>query len=386
MERKSRGWSVALTVLFLLISSSTVSADVMTPKWTDGDNFVYVGYDTIAIEIMTDFLANGSTPDSVDRIGNDRLTTEYNGNEECTRSAWDGQCSKATQTHQIDLIANWSNSSTMFESDRLDVTIYTDREIWEPVDRIGIIAPFTDIKTTTTFVVNFTVGSEENSVEVESSVWTNNTRTGDWPERFRTGDSWFVEQESETSTKLRTRENGGAWNETENEVTSQVQSFIWTAGDEVDIYVGEGSQTKVSTTLVSIEESGGTLTDTIWVHDEGYVLQQETRIDGKVSLVLQALDWTYQHEDARNVQVTGSDRTGVIFMFSIVAISLATLFGWIGYRAYNIVKEADYIDEIAGKVVDIDRNIREKGRELEPDQSRGLLTRAPDVIDDVDDS
>ncbi|HJM66022.1 MAG TPA: hypothetical protein QF555_00555, partial [Candidatus Thalassarchaeaceae archaeon] len=168
--------------------------------------------------------------------------------------------------------------------------------------------------------------------------------------------------------------------------TSQVQSFIWTAGDEVDIYVGEGSQTKVSTTLVSIEESGGTQTDTIWVHDEGYVLQQETRIDGKVSLVLQALDWTYQHEDARNVQVTGSDRTGVIFMFSIVAISLATLFGWIGYRAYNIVKEADYIDEIAGKVVDIDRNIREKGRELEPDQSRGLLTRAPDVIDDVDDS
>ncbi len=116
------------------------------------------------------------------------------------------------------------------------------------------------------------------------------------------------------------------------------------------------------------------------------MLQQETRIDGKVTLALQALDWTYQHEDARNVQVTGSDRTGVIFMFSIVGIALATLFGWIGYRAYNIVKEAEYIDDIAEKVVDIDRNIREKGRELEANQSRGLLTRTPEIIDDVDDS
>ncbi len=268
MQGRTRGASITLAVLFMLLSSSTVSADVMTPKWTDGDNFTYVGYDTIAIEIMTDFLANGSTPDSVDRIGNDRLRTEYNGNEECTRSAWEGECSKATQTHRIDLIANWSNSSTLFESDRLNVTIHTNREIWEPVDRIGIIAPFTDIKTVTTFVVNFTVGSEENSVEVESSVWTNNTRTGDWPERFRTGDSWFVEQESETVTKLRTRQNGGPWNETENGLKSEVASFIWTAGNEADIYVGEGSQTKVSTTLVTIEESGGAQTDTIWVHDE----------------------------------------------------------------------------------------------------------------------
>tara|TARA_B100001996_G_scaffold382540_1_gene374642 strand:+ start:102 stop:1178 length:1077 start_codon:yes stop_codon:yes gene_type:complete len=358
----------------------------MTPKWTDGDNFVYVGYDTITIEIMADFLANGSTPESVDRIGNDRLTTEYNGNEECTRSAWEGDCSKATQNHRIDLIANWTNASTLFESDILNITIHTDREMWEPVDRIGLISPFTDMKTITRFVVNFTVGTEFNSVEIESTMWVNTTRTGDWPERFRTGDSWIVEQESETSTTNRIRENGGAWNWESDTWSSEVLSSIWTAGEEVDIYVGEGSQTKISTTPVTIEETGGQRVDTVWVHDEGYVLQQETRIDGQVSLVLQVLDWTYQHEDARNVQVTGSNRTGVIFMFTIVAIALATLFGWIGYRAYNIIKEAEYIDDIAEKVVDIDRSIREKGRELEPDQSRGLLTRTPEITDDIDDS
>ena len=383
MNRGVHGKCFATSVLILLLTSTVVSADVMTPKWTDGDNFVYVGYDTFAIETMTQYVANGSTPESVDRIGNDRLTTEYNGNEECTRSAWDGECSKATQNHRINIIANWTNSSTLFESDSLNVTIYTDREMWEPVDRIGLIAPFTDMKTITKFVINFTVGSEQNSVEVESTVWVNTTRTGDWPERFRSGDSWIVEQESESTSTIRTRENGGPWNETENQMTSVVLSSIWSAGDEVDIYVGEGSQTKVSTTPVTIEESGGRV-DTVWVHDEGYILQQETRIDGEISLLLQALDWSYQHEDARNVQVTGSDRTGVIFMFVIVGIALATILGWVGYRAYSIVKEADYIDDIAEKVVEIDRNLREKGRDSESNQPRGLLTRAPEVINDSD--
>ena len=113
-------------------------------------------------------------------------------------------------------------------------------------------------------------------------------------------------------------------------------------------------------------------------------MQQETRIDGEISLLLQVLDWSYQHEDARNVQVTGSDRTGVIFMFVIVGIALATILGWVGYRAYSIVKEADYIDDIAEKVVEIDRNLREKGRDSESNQPRGLLTRAPEVINDSD--
>ena len=192
MNRGVHGKCFAASVLILLLTSTVVSADVMTPKWTDGDNFVYVGYDTFAIETMTQYVANGSTPESVDRIGNDRLTTEYNGNEECTRSAWDGECSKATQNHRINIIANWTNSSTLFESDSLNVTIYTDREMWEPVDRIGLIAPFTDMKTITKFVINFTVGSEQNSVEVESTVWVNTTRTGDWPERFRSGDSCLL--------------------------------------------------------------------------------------------------------------------------------------------------------------------------------------------------
>ena len=381
MNRGVQGKCFAASAIILLLTSTVVSADVMTPKWTDGDNFVYVGYDTFAIETMTQYVANGSTPESVDRIGNDRLTTEYSGNEECTRSAWDGECSKATQNHRINIIANWTNSSTLFESDSLNVTIYTDREMWEPVDRIGLIAPFTDMKTITKFVINFTVGSEQNSVEVESTVWVNTTRTGDWPERFKSGDSWIVEQESESTSIIRTRENGGPWNETENQMTSVVLSSIWSAGEEVDIYVGEGSQTKVSTTPVTIEESGGRV-DTLWVHDEGYILQQETRIDGKISLLLQALDWSYQHEDARNVQVTGSDRTGVIFMFVIVGIALTTILGWVGYRAYSIVKEADYIDDIAEKVVEIDRNLREKGRDSEANQTRGLLTRAPEVIND----
>ena len=385
MKRRVHSRCLAGTVLFLLLTSTVASADVMTPQWTEGDTFVYVGYDTFAIETMTQYVANGSTPESVDRIGNDRLTTEYNGNDECTRSAWEGDCSKATQNHRIDLIANWTNTSTLFESDSLNVTIHTEREMWEPVDRIGLIAPFTDVKTITKFVVNFTVGSEQNSVEVESTVWVNTTRTGDWPERFRAGDSWIVEQESETSSTIRTRENGGPWNETENQMTSEVLSSIWFAGEEVDIYVGEGSQTKISTTPVTIEETGGQRVDTVWVHDEGYILQQETRIDGKISLVLQALDWTYQYEDARNVQVTGSDRTGVIFMFALVGIALATILGWIGYRAYSIVKETDYIDDIAEKVVEIDRTIREKGRDSEPNQTRGLLTRTPEIIDDIDD-
>lgn len=383
MNRGVQGKCFAASAIILLLTSTVVSADVMTPKWTDGDNFVYVGYDTFAIETMTQYVANGSTPESVDRIGNDRLTTEYSGNEECTRSAWDGECSKATQNHRINIIANWTNSSTLFESDSLNVTIYTDREMWEPVDRIGLIAPFTDMKTITKFVINFTVGSEQNSVEVESTVWVNTTRTGDWPERFKSGDSWIVEQESESTSIIRTRENGGPWNETENQMTSVVLSSIWSAGEEVDIYVGEGSQTKVSTTPVTIEESEGRV-DTLWVHDEGYILQQETRIDGKISLLLQALDWSYQHEDARNVQVTGSDRTGVIFMFVIVGIALATILGWVGYRAYSIVKEADYIDDIAEKVVEIDRNLRVKGRDSETNQPRGLLTRAPEVINDSD--
>jgi len=378
----------ALAVLVILLTSSISTAEVMSPKWTDGDSFVYVGYDTFAIETMSQYLANGSTPESVDRIGNDRLTTLYNGNDECTREAWEGECSKATQTHQINLIANWSNGSTLFESDQLNVLINTEREIWEPSDRIGIIAPFTDVKTIIQFVVNFTVGSEENSVEVESTVWTNSTRSGDWPEQFRSGDSWFVEQDTETTTSIRTRENGGPWNETNAVITSEVVSWIWTAGDEADIYVGEGSQTKVSTTIVTIEKTGEGIErlDKLWIHDEGYILQQESRIDGKVTLVLQAIEWSYNFEDARNVQVTGSDRTGTIFVFILVGIALATILGWVGYRAYNIVKEADYIDNIAEKVVDIDRNIREKARDSESDQPRGLLTRTTEISNDTDDS
>ena len=130
---------------------------------------------------MNQYLANGSTPESVDRIGSDRLTTRYNGNDDCTRTAWDGECSKATQTHDIELYANWTNQSTLFESDQLLVKIATERQVWEPVDRIGIIAPFTDVRTVTLFMVNFTVGNEQNSVEVEATIWSNSTRSGDWP-------------------------------------------------------------------------------------------------------------------------------------------------------------------------------------------------------------
>ncbi|MBA40925.1 MAG: hypothetical protein CMB17_03455 [Euryarchaeota archaeon] len=356
----------------------------MSPEWTDGDTFVYIGYDTFAIETMNQYLANGSTPESVDRIGNDRLTTRYNGNDDCTRTAWDGECSKATQTHEIELIANWTNQSTLFESDQLFVKINTDRQVWEPVDRIGIISPFTDVKTITLFMVNFTVGSEQNSVEVEATIWSNSTRSGDWPEQFRTGDSWTLEEETETTTSIRTRENGGPWNETEKVTTSEVISSIWTAGEESDIYVGEGSQIKESTTVVTIEETGGLRSDKLWVHDEGYVLQQESRIDGKVTLVLQVIEWSYNYEDARNVQVTGSDRTGTIFAFILVGIALATILGWVGFRAYNIVKEADYIDNIAEKVVDLDRNIREKGRDSEANQPRGLLSRDTEISDEID--
>jgi hypothetical protein len=375
---------IAISTLIILLTSTVSSAEVMSPEWTDGDTFVYIGYDTFAIETMNQYLANGSTPESVDRIGNDRLTTRYNGNDDCTRTAWDGECSKATQTHEIELIANWTNQSTLFESDQLFVKINTDRQVWEPVDRIGIISPFTDVKTITLFMVNFTVGSEQNSVEVEATIWSNSTRSGDWPEQFRTGDSWTLEEETETTTSIRTRENGGPWNETEKVTTSEVISSIWTAGEESDIYVGEGSQIKESTTVVTIEETGGLRSDKLWVHDEGYVLQQESRIDGKVTLVLQVIEWSYNYEDARNVQVTGSDRTGTIFAFILVGIALATILGWVGFRAYNIVKEADYIDNIAEKVVDLDRNIREKGRDSEANQPRGLLSRDTEISDEID--
>ena len=373
---------VALTTLIILLTSTVSNAEVMSPQWTDGDTFVYVGYDTFAIETMNQYLANGSTPESVDRIGNDRLTTRYNGNDDCTRTAWDGECSKATQTHSIELYANWTNQSTLVESDQLFVKIDTERQVWEPVDRTGIISPFTDVKTVTLFMVNFTVGSEQNSVEVEATIWSNSTRSGDWPEQFRTGDSWTVEQETETTTSVRTRENGGPWNETEKVTISEIISSIWTANEESDIYVGEGSQLKQSTTIVTIEETGGLRSDKLWVHDEGYVLQQESRIDGKVTLVLQAIEWSYNFEDARNVQVTGSNRTGTIFAFVLVGIAFSTILGWVGFRAYNIVKEADYIDNIAEKVVDLDRNIREKARDSEPNQPRGLLSRDSEISND----
>ena len=373
---------VALTTLIILLTSTVSNAEVMSPQWTDGDTFVYVGYDTFAIETMNQYLANGSTPESVDRIGNDRLTTRYNGNDDCTRTAWDGECSKATQTHSIELYANWTNQSTLVESDQLFVKIDTERQVWEPVDRTGIISPFTDVKTVTLFMVNFTVGSEQNSVEVEATIWSNSTRSGDWPEQFRTGDSWTVEQETETTTSVRTRENGGPWNETEKVTISEIISSIWTANEESDIYVGEGSQLKQSTTIVTIEETGGLRSDKLWVHDEGYVLQQESRIDGKVTLVLQAIEWSYNFEDARNVQVTGSNRTGTIFAFVLVGIAFSTILGWVGFRAYNIVKEADYIDNIAEKVVDLDRNIREKARDSEPNQPRGLLSRDTEISND----
>mgnify|MGYP001238331629 CR=1 FL=1 len=373
---------VALTTLIILLTSTVSNAEVMSPQWTDGDTFVYVGYDTFAIETMNQYLANGSTPESVDRIGNDRLTTRYNGNDDCTRTAWDGECSKATQTHSIELYANWTNQSTLVESDQLFVKIDTERQVWEPVDRTGIISPFTDVKTVTLFMVNFTVGSEQNSVEVEATIWSNSTRSGDWPEQFRTGDSWIVEQETETTTSVRTRENGGPWNETEKVTISEIISSIWTANEESDIYVGEGSQLKQSTTIVTIEETGGLRSDKLWVHDEGYVLQQESRIDGKVTLVLQAIEWSYNFEDARNVQVTGSNRTGTIFAFVLVGIAFSTILGWVGFRAYNIVKEADYIDNIAEKVVDLDRNIREKARDSEPNQPRGLLSRDTEISND----
>ena len=103
-----------------------------------------------------------------------------------------------------------------------------------------------------------------------------------------------------------------------------------------------------------------------------------------MTLVLQVIEWSYNYEDARNVQVTGSDRTGTIFAFILVGIALATILGWVGFRAYNIVKEADYIDNIAEKVVDLDRNIREKGRDSEANQPRGLLSRDTEISDEID--
>ncbi|MED5375827.1 MAG: hypothetical protein VX892_04895, partial [Candidatus Thermoplasmatota archaeon] len=61
----------AISTLIILLTSTVSSAEVMSPEWTDGDTFVYVGYDTFAIDTMNQYLANGSTPESVDRIGND---------------------------------------------------------------------------------------------------------------------------------------------------------------------------------------------------------------------------------------------------------------------------------------------------------------------------
>ena len=104
---------IAVSTLIILLTSTVSSAEVMSPEWTEGDTFVYIGYDTFAIETMNQYLANGSTPESVDRIGNDRLTTRYNGNDDCTRAAWEGECSKATQTHEIELIANWANQLSL---------------------------------------------------------------------------------------------------------------------------------------------------------------------------------------------------------------------------------------------------------------------------------
>ena len=103
-----------------------------------------------------------------------------------------------------------------------------------------------------------------------------------------------------------------------------------------------------------------------------------------MTLVLQAVEWSYNFEEVRNVQITGNDRTGTIFVFIVVGIAIATILGWVGFRAYNIVKEADYIDNIAERVVDLDRNIREKGRDSEPNQPRGLLSRDAEISDDID--
>ena len=51
---------MALTTLIMLLTSTVSSAEVMSPQWTDGDTFVYVGYDTFAIETMNQYLANGT--------------------------------------------------------------------------------------------------------------------------------------------------------------------------------------------------------------------------------------------------------------------------------------------------------------------------------------
>ena len=51
--------SLIATLAFIPIAN----AEVVTPKWTDGDRFEYMGYDTFAIRNFENFVFNGAKTD-----------------------------------------------------------------------------------------------------------------------------------------------------------------------------------------------------------------------------------------------------------------------------------------------------------------------------------
>ena len=65
--------SLIATLAFIPIAN----AEVVTPKWTDGDRFEYMGYDTFAIRNFENFVFNGTKPISVDKTDGERLTTVF---------------------------------------------------------------------------------------------------------------------------------------------------------------------------------------------------------------------------------------------------------------------------------------------------------------------
>ena len=367
--------SIMVTLTFIPVAN----AEVVTPKWTDGDRFEYMGYDTFAIRNFENFVFNGTKPISVDKTDGQRLTIVYGSERECTRSAWEGNCGYAQQSHRIVMETMWENGSTMFESDLLNITIEMNVECWEPVDRIGIIPAFADCKYSWNYLISFTVGPEDNTVEFEAVQWNNVTYSGDWPETFRIGDSWTTEENVDREYNHRSRSNGGVWNETEIQSISEASTWSWTVMDEVNVYLGENADIKEEATRVQILEAGGFRNNTYWLDEEGYVVRNEFREDGVLLATLQLTDWTYSLEDQRGTQVSGGTGASVLFFGALITIVLLTGIGWIGWRAYNLVNE-EIIDEVAERIVETDRRLR--GNSSESDRSVGLLSRTTDVIDE----
>ncbi len=285
----------------MALAAETEAMEVATPIYTEGDWFEYAGYDESVVAELAEFVANGTTPIDVDLNWSTPLRIEHLARSDCEAVGWSGQCISARMTHGLNATVRWPSGTSGYANDTMMINVTLEVSIQEPADRRS----FMSIRESNQIIQAwFKAGGEDSLLELEvtsSEIWE---RSGDWPPNIVEDSVWVIEESIHRDSILRSRMNGGPWNETDRDLNESSTS-TWRSNGTAMVHTGWDSSVEMRAMRIRIEPvSAGEWTELL-LHTEGYPISTTTYEGGAPSSSLILLNHSYRTEQSVDVVVSG---------------------------------------------------------------------------------